>query len=469
MAALRDWFAANRMVLLFFYGQVFFTMGIAVAMQSRRHSRLALARGLPWLSAFGILHAFYLWSDPLVYLLQVGGTHPGTETITVVKTIQVLLLGSSFGTLFQFGLVLAEPLPPRWRWLEFAGLATFLTWFVVFYLGLALGTDLSLWQNGLNALARYLIGLPGGLVAAWGLRLQARRRLLPLDLTHIYNMLRMAGIALVAFAILVGVVAPPLPFFPASVINAQTFSQWFYLPSEAVLVAVSVIFAAAIIRALEVFNIETRRLLNQMEQAQIVAIERERIARELHDGALQRVYAAGLLAQSLRRQLGDRADVEKFDRLLNALDNAVKELRHFLTTLHNPQAAKEPTHVHKVLQALVEEASRISGTEISFRGEPITLPPDRAAHLIAFAHEALSNAIRHARTSHIQVTLRKEGRRLLLITEDEGVGLPPKLQKGYGLRNMEDRARLLGGEVRFESQPGQGTRVVLSIPLQEAE
>ena len=467
MAALRRWFEANHLVLLFFYGQVFFTMGVAVAIQSRRHSRLGLARGLRWLSAFGLLYAFYLWGEPLIYLLQVQGTHASTNAITILRALQVLSLGASFGALFQFGITLVEPLKSPWRWLEWSALAVFLAWFVIFFLGLSLGTDLGHWERWLGALARYFIGMPGGFVAAWGLRYQARHRLLALDLTQIYAMLRVAGISLAVLAGLTALGGPSLPVFPTGMVNADALTRLLAVPVEVSTALVSMVFAVAIIRALEVFNIETRRLLDRMEQAHLISLERQRIARELHDGALQRVYAAGLLAQTLRREMEGEALRVKFDRLLEALDNAIKELRQFLTTLQAPTSDAQTSQVHHVLQSLVEEAARISGTEIVYQGDPVTLRANRAAHLISFAHEALSNAIRHARTSHIEVTLRRQGSQVVLVVEDHGVGLPPKVQKGYGLRNMEDRARLLGGEVRFESRPGRGTRVVLTIPLEE--
>ncbi|HEY58108.1 MAG TPA: sensor histidine kinase [Anaerolineae bacterium] len=468
MTALRDWFEANRLALLFFYGQVFFTMGVAVAVQSRRHSRLALARGLPWLAVFGFFHAFYLWGEPLVYLFQVAGTHEGTELIMVLKTLQVLFLGGSFGALLQFGLILMRPLPERWAWLDLTGMALFSTWLIMFYLGLSLGIDLSTWQQWLNVLARYGLGLPGALVAAWGLRIQAKRHLVTLELDFIYSKLRYAGIALLLFAVLIVALAPPLPVFPANWINAQIFSRGLYLPAEVALVVVSVAFAMLTIRVLEVFNIETQRLLDQMEQAQIVAIERERIARELHDGALQHVYAAGLLARSLCRCVENPNSVRQIERLWEALDKAIQELRRFLSTLHAP-SREGNTDVHRVLASLAEDAARISGTDIAYHGEPVQVSPEKAAHLVSFAREALSNAIRHARTPFIQVRLQKQDDRLVLIVEDQGVGLPPHVKRGYGLRNMEDRARLLGGTVRFESQPGKGTRVVLSVPLSELQ
>ena len=63
MSELREWFTANRPIIFFVYGQVFFVMGIAIVLQSRRYSRLDLARSLPWLAAFGIMHGFNEWGD----------------------------------------------------------------------------------------------------------------------------------------------------------------------------------------------------------------------------------------------------------------------------------------------------------------------------------------------------------------------------------------------------------------------
>ncbi len=381
--------------------------------------------------------------------------------ITGINLLGGLLIG-----ILQFGLTLAEPFPDRWDWLELLGVALFLVWLIVFYLGLALGTDLSIWQQWSNLLARYLLGFPGALMAAWGLRLQGKRHLLPLELGFVYNQLRIAGMALIGFALLVVVSSPSLHVFPANFLNAENFAKFLYFPPEVILVVISGVFATVTIRALEVFNIETQRLLDRMEQAQIVAIERERIARELHDGALQQVYAAGLLAKSLCRCIANSAEQDKLDRLWAALDGAIRELRQFLTTLQSPSQS-ENTDIHRVLASLVEEAARISGTEIVYHGESVRLPSEQATHLISFAREALSNAIRHARTSFIKVSLQKRNGRLLLTVEDHGVGLPDKVKRGFGLRNMEDRARLLGGAVRFESQAGQGTRVILSVPLGE--
>ncbi|MBI4768945.1 MAG: sensor histidine kinase [Chloroflexi bacterium] len=223
--------------------------------------------------------------------------------------------------------------------------------------------------------------------------------------------------------------------------------------------------AVTIIRALEVFEVETDRLIERMEEAQVIVVERERIGRDLHDGAIQRVYAAGLIAQSLR-YTAEGAIAEGLDRLMATLNEAIADLRHFLSDLRPGDSAADLTGV---LAASVDEARRASGADLRFRAGPGALPaltPDRVTHLAAFAREALSNAIRHAQARTIEMTVTNDGGGLRLTVRDDGRGLPSVLEAGYGLRNMRDRARLLGGEVTFDSAPGKGTAITLTIPLE---
>jgi signal transduction histidine kinase len=78
--------------------------------------------------------------------------------------------------------------------------------------------------------------------------------------------------------------------------------------------------------------------------------------------------------------------------------------------------------------------------------------------------QALSNAVRHARASQVKITGVYDAGRLKLTIEDNGIGLPDNPQPGYGLRNMRDRARLLGGYIEISPANGRGTRVSLDIP-----
>jgi signal transduction histidine kinase len=219
-----------------------------------------------------------------------------------------------------------------------------------------------------------------------------------------------------------------------------------------------------VIRALEVFDIETDRMIRQMEQSQVIAIEREHIARDLHDGALQQVYAAGLLAQSLGRQVKG-AQRDGMERLVMAINQSIDQLRAFL-----PQLRPDPKSVELIpaLELVVEQARRTMIIDTFWETPvPPLLLPEQISHLVAFSREAISNAIRHAQTPSIQVRLACADGNLRLTVRDFGRGLVPSPDSGYGLRNMRERARLLGAELKFDSMPGKGTSVTLDLPMDE--
>ena len=97
------------------------------------------------------------------------------------------------------------------------------------------------------------------------------------------------------------------------------------------------------------------------------------------------------------------------------------------------------------------------------------MSPDRTNRVLAIAGEALANAARHAQAHHVMVTARHQKNRLLLAIEDDGQGFRPETNSnGYGLRDMYDHARLLGGELTVDSEPGGGTRIRLLAPWTES-
>ena len=456
---LRDWFAANHPIIFFIYGQVFFILGVAILLQSRRYSRLELARSLPWLAAFGIMHAFNEWGDLFIPIQAQFVTHAFTH---LLRAAQTLLLASSFACLMQFGIDLLRPLPRRW-----IGLIPVVLWFLwfagPFWYGLQFAATSDVWQNSVDVLARYLIGFPAGLLAAYSLRRHAKLRIRPLGLPKIYSTLRIAGLTLAAYAVLAGVVVPPAPFFPANALNTDWVVNIFIVPPQIFRALAGLILLVSIIRALEVFEVETDQLIDRMEQAQVIAIERERIGRDLHDGAIQTVYSAGLLAEALRKK-ADGPTAAGLDRLMSTLNEAIADLRSFMSEL---RADSSTADLSAAITSVVEATRKASGVNIDWTPQPLlALPPDRVTHLIAFTREALSNSVRHAQARSIEVRAEVVDHHLKLSVRDDGRGFEPNSPHGFGLRNMRDRARLLGGEVKFESAPGQGTTATLDIPME---
>src|SRR3990172_4264811 len=145
MPELRDWFTANRPIILFVYWQVFFVTGIAIVLQSRRYSRLELARSLPWLAGFGILHGFNEWGD---LFIPIQDAFLDDTVIQLLRTAVTILLATSFACLLQFGVELLRPLPDRYRWVGLLPIGVMILWLIgPFWIGSQLAPDPDTWHS----------------------------------------------------------------------------------------------------------------------------------------------------------------------------------------------------------------------------------------------------------------------------------------------------------------------------------
>jgi signal transduction histidine kinase len=458
---LQQWFFANNPLIVFLYGETFFLLGFAILLQTRRGSRLELARHLPWLAAFGILHGLNEWGD-LFIPIQANFLPP--LVIDGLKSFQILLMAFSFLCLFQFGLKILKPWPEHVAWVLVLPVAAFLLWFLVFFvLGYYWLPDIDRWHAWAEITANYMLCVPGSVLAAIGLWQYVHRQVAFSKLPQISRTLRVAGFAFLGYAVVDGLIGPPGWFFPANLINYRTMTQWVLIPKPIFLSVIGFTIAFAIIRSMEIFNLETNQLIERMEQGQVIAVERERIGRDLHDGALQRMYAAGLLAQSLRGKVGGTI-ADGLDSLMAIINEAMGDLRHYVSDLRPVESVVD---LAAALAAVVKESQQAFDGEIRFTQVNLpVLPPDRVAHIAAFTREALSNAIRHAHARSMDLVASMEKDELRIRIRDDGSGIPAARELGFGLRNMQDRTRLLGGVMRLDSRLGKGTDVLLQIPIE---
>ena len=455
----------NREIIFFAYGLVFFVLGLAIALQSRQASRLELARGLTWLAGFGFTHGLHEWGD---LFIPIQAAYLSLQTVAALRSVQLMLLAISFACLLAFGVSLLRPMGwPDWTWVMPVGLL--LAWAGLAALARPDSPSAALsWHARSDALARYLVGFPGGLMAAYALRRHALGRIAPLNVPQIVRMLRVSGLAMAFYALVGGLIPPPVSFFPGNWLNTASFEAVLGIPPAVPRSLVGLVLTVSTIRAMEVFNLETARRIEEMEQAQIISSERMRLARQLHDGSLQKVYTAGLLVESARKQAAAEGVVaERLARAESALGDAIMDLRHDLEELARP-ATQAP--LEAALRRLAEDPSLAALVDIRLAlhlPQDEALAPARADHVLAIVREALANAARHSRGSQVDVSARHGDNRLLVEVIDNGVGLATQVTPGYGLRNMRDRARLLGGELQVSSEPGKGTRVRLDVPWQE--
>ncbi|GAP62138.1 hypothetical protein ARMA_0561 [Ardenticatena maritima] len=457
--ALALFFTTNQVLMHFITGQVFFVLGLLLAIQSRRHSRLALARVLGWLAGFGVLLSLHEWG---FVFLPVQSAYLPQPFLDLLKVVHVGVLGVAFGLLFQFGVESLRPLARPWLWLRFLPAFVVIVWGVVVFLpGLAAAATFDAWFATSETSARLFIGVPGALLAAYGLRRQAMLIPPSLDVRRISAMLRIAGLAFVALAVFGGVVAPRTPFF-----NEEQLWAWTAIPIEAYRALVGLVLLVSMYRVVEVFNIELDRRLTSMEEEQLLLAERERLGRELHDRTLQSIYAAGLLLRSVLQRVHDDASLAALvEQSLTLLNDAVTDIRNHIGLL-KPQ----PTGGNLV--AALREAVRqspvhsLADVETIFDVAPdAVLESGALGHLLMIVNEALSNVARHAEARHVCVQVRQQDGTVLVEIADDGQGFPADVVPGYGLRTMQERARLLGGHLEIETAPQRGTTVRLTVPL----
>ncbi|KAA9378792.1 GAF domain-containing protein [Microbispora cellulosiformans] len=196
--------------------------------------------------------------------------------------------------------------------------------------------------------------------------------------------------------------------------------------------------------------------------------DRDRIAKDLHDVVIQRLFAVAMTLMSTVRLVERPEASSRLQTAIDELDTTIRQIRSTIFALQTPREDSSPSLRAQVVD-LVESARGHLGfmPGLSLEGHlDSRVPPQAAEHLLAVLREALSNIVRHARASRADVTLDAARDRLTLVVEDNGVGVPAEGRRS-GLRNLADRAERLGGAFALTSPPGGGTRLEWTIPLRE--
>jgi len=211
--------------------------------------------------------------------------------------------------------------------------------------------------------------------------------------------------------------------------------------------------------------IDNARLHNRVGELALAA-DRERIARDLHDTIIQRLFAIGMSLQSAVPLADDVELRSRIEDAVSDLDDTIRQVRTTIFALDPPPAASKGVRT-QVLE-ICGEAARSLGFEPAVRFAGAI---DRhvealvAAEVLATLREALSNVARHARARHAEVELSVDGEVRLCVTDD-GVGAEAGQDRaGRGLLNMAERAQSLGGSFTLSAAPGGGTEVSWRVPL----
>jgi len=216
-------------------------------------------------------------------------------------------------------------------------------------------------------------------------------------------------------------------------------------------------------------NVENARLYRHARRLAVLE-ERERIGMDLHDGIIQSIYAVGLTLDYTRLLMRDSAEKAgaRLEQAIDGLNAIIRDIRSYILDLQPSRISTDD--LVEALTRLVREFKANTLVEAELQIEPgslLDLGRQERTALFLITQEALANTAKHARASHVQVSLRPASNAVILQIIDNGRGFaagPSAGTLGHGLSNMRERARAVGGGLTVASSPGEGTTVTVRLP-----
>jgi signal transduction histidine kinase len=213
-------------------------------------------------------------------------------------------------------------------------------------------------------------------------------------------------------------------------------------------------------------------LADHRRDAERVAVfaDRDRIARQLHDLVIQRLFATGMSLQAAAGLMPQGPATARVGQAVDALDETIKDIRSSIFMLQTHPAARSLPGMRAQIMTVTDEMTSALGFAPSLRldGSLDRQVPDHIGNDMLLAlREALSNAARHARASKVDVTV-GGGSELVLVVQDNGSGMADTGRRS-GLANLQHRAEELGGQLRLDEPGGGGTRLEWRVPLPTAD
>jgi signal transduction histidine kinase len=201
--------------------------------------------------------------------------------------------------------------------------------------------------------------------------------------------------------------------------------------------------------------------------------EKIRLGRDLHDGIIQSLYAAGLTLESVRALVKSNPDEaeRRLEQTRTGLNDAIRDVRAYIVGLA-PESLRRAGFARALGHLLNEiRAGREAEFDIQVDDEAAAqLSPEQSIEVLQLAREAVSNALRHGHASRITIRMHQGDHEVCLLVQDNGLGFDPARPRpeGHGMANMHARASRIGASLRLSSQTGIGTRVLANIPAPPA-
>ncbi|RME99680.1 MAG: sensor histidine kinase [Chloroflexi bacterium] len=480
-----EWLFNERIPHIYFvYGLAFFAMGLAVALEIGRGEPTPFRRAMRPLAVFGILHGSHEWVDMFALI---GRQAYDFEPNVGFAILRLTLLAVSFASLIAFGVQMLRPVkkmpyPDFW-----IGLGMLLLYgLCVTLLGWWVNWQADAWPQAADALARYMLGIPGAVLAAGALLVQ-RKTFLRLNQHEFARDLLWAAVAFALYGVVGQFIVTPAPIFPANVINTDTFKVWFVMPIQLVRAILAVMIAVFTIRALRAFEVIRRQELaavrervrqeiahrDAMRQEFLKRLvtaqedERSRISRELHDefGQLLTGLALGLRGAQASAHKPDVV-APQLAQLEKMAVQGLADMRRLVNELR--PALLDDVGLEAALRHYAQNFAELSGikTNVDLDEHPNRLPGQLETILFRITQEALTNIARHTNATQATIYLRCNNGTVRLNITDNGQGFDPEAtSQGTGLLGIAERVRLANGDFQIQSEPDAGTRLIIQVPL----
>ena len=485
-----EFFTRNIIIVYFFYGLSFFVMGLAILLEFGHSSKLDFARALRPLIGFGLIHGSHEWFE---MFLIIRDRISGPLTAPWILPVRLTALATSFLFLIAFGARLISGVERRKLYIGM--LSTITAIWVIGLLGVVVNESSPQTRAiAADVYTRYALAIPGALLTLWGLIIQRKK----------FNQLGMSGIgrdvllAAIAFGLYGGIgqlFASPSVIFPSPYINSEVFLRLVGFPIQVFRAIVATMAAVFITRSLRAFEVESNQRFEELinaqlaEQQRLDALkaellhrtviaqenERQRIARELHDETGQTLTALGMGLRGMSETIMTNRDraIQQADQLEKLALTGVEELQRMVSGLHPPQL--DDLGLLAALRWYASDIGNRFGITINIvnHGGKPKLSSDVRAVVFRIAQEAMTNVVRHAKASRMDIQLDYTADNIYLRVEDNGQGFntdavlkkKPGRPTAWGLLGMVERASLVGGTCNIFSNPGKGTLIEVNVPI----
>lgn len=463
-------------ILTFAYGLSYFSLAVGVWLHRRNLGEHPVAKHLTLLGLYSFFHGFSEWGEVFIPIQSRVLQH---ETIHVLQALHVFTLGLSFLFLLEFGSHLVSAVKGRiWRYVVLPGGVVLLV--VLIRVGAILQGESGMthfWGlASLEAWIRHLLAIPGALLAAWGVYLHRMSESSDSASREVHSTAALMAYLFVGFAVVGGWIVPQCPILPGSHLNASVIYERLGIQVQVIRAVLGFAITGAVFHLLKEMDMQRQHRMQQAEEHAAILTERERIARDLHDGVIQSLYGVSLQLEGMLPALErDRPPAAgQVRRAVRTIQETMQDIRSFV--LHLRRVNPDQADLRAALQNLVAEFQTSSLVEPLLLLPPGNLedglPPGAVTEVHFIVRELLTNVARHSRAHHVELELRLQEASLQLRVQDDGVGLAPQaiVRDGtrQGLGNIASRAQLLGGTLSITAVQPSGTKVLVNIPLARA-